>query len=74
MQLFKDIIYGFYQSAIDIHGTPTRIDILIVYDAAKLRAVLHQYEGRPDKKRDGFTFKEPAKKTEAVLGIIKILG
>lgn len=73
-QLFKDIIYGFYHGAIAIHGKPTRIDILLIYDALKLKAVLHQYEGREDKKRDGFAFKEPNNKAEALLGIIKIMG
>jgi hypothetical protein len=71
-QLFKDIIYGFYHGAIAIHGKPTRIDILIIYDASKLKAVVHQYEGRPDKKRDGFIFKDPMNKADALLGIIKI--
>src|SRR5581483_819097 len=73
MQLFKDIAYGFYQSALAIHGKPTRIDILIIYDAAKLKAVVHQYEGRTDKKRDGFVFREAGDKVEATLGIIKIV-
>ena len=72
MQLFKDIIYGFYYGAIAIHGKPIRIDILVIYDASKLKAVVHQYEGRADKKRDGFVFKDPAHKTDALLGIIKI--
>lgn len=74
MQLFKDIIYGFYQSAIGIHGKPTRIDILIIYNASKLKAVVHQYEGRTDKKRNGFVFKDPTKKAGALLGIVKITG
>lgn len=72
-ELFRWIAYGFYQSAIGIHGKPTRIDILIIYDATKMKVVLHQYEGRTDKKRDGFVFRDPAHKAEAVLGIIKIL-
>jgi hypothetical protein len=72
MHLFQDVAYGFYHSAIGIHGKPTRIDILIVYDASKMKAVLHQYEGRTDKKRDGFVFIDPAHKAEAVLGIVVI--
>lgn len=72
MQLFKDVVYGFYHSALGIHGKAVRIDILIIYDAAKLKAVLHQYEGRTDKKRDGFVFREPVRKQDALLGIIKI--
>ncbi len=73
MQLFKDIVYGFYHSAIGIHGKPTRIDILIIYDVAKLKAVVHQYKGRLDKKRDGFVFREPSQKQDALLGIIRVL-
>jgi len=72
MRLFKDVVYGFYQSALGIHGKAVRIDILIVYDAAKLKAVLHQYEGRADKKRDGFVFREPENNRDALLGIVKI--
>ena len=74
MQLFKDIIYGFYYGAISIHGQPTRIDILILYDATKLKAVVHQYEGRADRKRDGFVFKDPANKVAALLGVVKVAG
>lgn len=73
MQLFRDVAYGFYHSAISIHGKPTRIDILTIYDAAKLKAVVHQYEGRTDKKRDGYIFRDPAHRADAVLGVIKIV-
>jgi len=72
MKLFRDISWGFYHGGKSVHGVPIRIDILSVYDPAKLKAVLHQYDGRTDKKRDGFIFKDPANKTEALLGIIVI--
>lgn len=72
MRLFKDIAYGFYHSAIGIHGKPTRIDILIIYEASKMKAVLHQYEGRTDKQRDGFVFRTSRNKADAVLGVVKI--
>lgn len=74
MQLFKDVVYGFYHSALGIHGKAVRIDILIVYDATKLKAILHQYPGRTDKKRDGFVFRDSTNKQDALLGIIKILS
>lgn len=74
MELFKDIAYGFYRSALGIHGRAVRIDILIIYDAAKLKTVLHHYEGRPGAKRDGFVFQDPAHKAHALLGVIKISG
>lgn len=73
MQLFKDVAYGFYHSALGLHGKAVRIDILMIYDAAKLKVVVHQYEGRTDKKRDGFVFRDPAHKQDALLGIIRIL-
>lgn len=52
---------------------PIRIDIIIIYDLSKLRRVLHRYEGRSDVKRDGFVFRDPEKKSETVIGIIKVL-
>lgn len=72
MQLFKDMSWGFYHGGISIHGAPIRIDILIVYDAARLKRVTHQYEGRTDVKRDGFVFTDPERKREALLGILCI--
>lgn len=72
MQLFKDVSWGFYHGAKKIHGAPVRIDLLLIYDSAQLKAVLHQYEGRPDKKRDGFVFKDSANKPAALRAILII--
>lgn len=72
MELFKDISWGFYHGANAIHGAPVRIDLLTIYDASQLKAVVHQYEGRDDIKRDGFVFKNPEDKAAALLGIMKI--
>lgn len=72
MELFKDVSWGFYHGAKAIHGKPVRIDLLTVYDASQLKAVVHQYEGRTDIKRDGYVFKNPEDKTSALIGIIKI--
>lgn len=71
-QLFKDLSWGFYHGAIAIHNKPVRLDILTVYDSSKLKAVVHQYEGRDDIKRDGFVFKNPNNKVGALKAIIKI--
>jgi len=71
-EIFKVIVWGFYHSAIAVHGYPVRIDVVIIYDAEQLNQVSHQYEGREDIKDDGFAFKDPSKKAAAVLGIIKI--
>ncbi len=72
MELFKDISWGFYHGAKAIHGKPVRIDLLTIYDASQLKAVAHQYEGRDDIKRDGFVFKFPDKKIQALVGIVRI--
>lgn len=72
MRLFKDIVWGFYHGSIAIYGKPTRIDILIVYDALQMTRVSHSYKGSGQVKRDGFVFKDPGNKPQAVLGIIKI--
>lgn len=72
MELFKDVSWGFYHGAKAIHGQPVRIDLLTIYDASQLRAVVHQYEGRDDIKRDGFVFKNPEDKKSALLAIVKI--
>jgi cell division protein FtsI/penicillin-binding protein 2 len=53
-------------------GRPTRIDILSLYDASKLRAVLHRYAGRTDRKRDGFVFVDPDDKPAALVGIMTL--
>lgn len=71
-QVMHHMIYGFYHSAIGIHGRPMKIDIITVYDADKMNQILHQYEGRDDIKDDGFAFKDPGDKQSALLGIIKI--
>lgn len=72
LELGWQVIYGFYHSAIGIHGRPTRIDILTIYDAEQFETVEHQYEGHKDIKRDGFTFKYSENKKQAVLGILKL--
>lgn len=70
--IFADVVYGFYHSALGFHGRAVRIDILTIYDANQMQEVLHHYEGRDDIKEDGFTFKDPANKTQALIGIIRI--
>lgn len=73
MRLFKDICWGFYHGSKAIHGEPVRIDFLLIYDAAQLKAVPHRYEGRTDNKRDGFVFVSPTAKPSALLAVIKVL-
>lgn len=72
MELFRWISWGFYHGSLEIHGRPTRIDVLLVYRVDKLKAVLHRYEGRDDKKRDGYAFREPDRKRDALLGLVHL--
>lgn len=56
-------------------GRPVKIDIVIVYDAAKLQFVEFTYAGREHEgpRSDGVVFKDPDHKAEAIKGIIKIM-
>jgi len=71
-KVFNQVVWGFYHSSIAVHGYPMRIDVVSVYDASQMQQVLHRYEGRGDIKDDGFTFRDAAAKSAALLGIIKI--
>lgn len=68
------LIWGFYHSAIAIHGYPMRIDIVSVYDPKKLEQIKFTYEGREHEgqRDDGFAFKDSNNKSEALKAIIKI--
>lgn len=72
MRLFDQLSWGFYYGAMEIRGRPVRLDIVTIYDAARLRSVLHRYPGREDRKRDGFRFVDPDQKPAAVLGVTKL--
>lgn len=73
-QYFKDFLEPFYFWPIADRQEPIRIDIAVVYDLSQLTRVIHSYKGREkERKKDGFVFKNPDRKTEAILGIIKIL-
>jgi hypothetical protein len=70
---FEQFIEPFYFWPITDRSTPVRIDIAIVYDKSKLTRVPHRYKGRENElKKDGFVFKHPETKADAILGIIKI--
>jgi hypothetical protein len=53
---------------------PLRIDIVIIYDPAQLEQIEFTYAGREEegKRSDGWTFKDPLHKMDAVIGIVKI--
>jgi len=71
---FKQFIEPFYFWPLVDRGKPIRIDIAIIYDLAQLKRVTHYYEGMENQiKKDGFVFKDPNNKPDAILGIITIL-
>ena len=69
----ENFIEPFYIYPIQENKRPVRIDIIVLYDLSKLKRVLHRYQGRTDIKRDGFVFKNPENKPDAIKGIIKVL-
>lgn len=69
----EHFIEPFYLEPKKFKGEPIKLDVVILYDRAKLKKVFHKYEGRDDTKKDGFVFKEPENKVNAIKGIIKII-
>lgn len=64
----------FYFWPIVDRGFPVKVDIITLYNPNHLEVVEHTYKGRENEtKRDAFVFKYPQKKSEAVVGIIKII-
>ena len=49
-----------------------RIDIIVLYDPSKLKRVYYKHTYKRKILSDGFVFKYPDKKSEAILGIIKV--
>lgn len=72
-QYFQFFLEPFYYWPIQDRKYPVKVDIAIIYDLSKLKRVMHQYKGRTGIKKDGFIFKNPENKKDALLGIIKIL-
>ncbi|OFZ49424.1 MAG: hypothetical protein A2381_12470 [Bdellovibrionales bacterium RIFOXYB1_FULL_37_110] len=71
-EMMKYLIEPFYSWPIKFGRNPIKIDLVIIYDLNQLEMVEHQYIGRDDLKKDGFIFKYPDRKDDALLGIIKI--
>jgi hypothetical protein len=67
------LLEGFHIYGPEYHGEPAvRMDTWLVYDKAQLRTVPHSYAQTDKGKRDGFTFRDPEHKTEALLGVILV--
>ncbi len=72
-EYFKNFLIPFYYWPIKQRGYPVRVDIAIIYNPALLIEVPHIYKGRENElKKDGFVFKDPKNKSNAIIGIIKI--
>ena len=71
-EYMRQFIEPFYEYPRQENKKPIKIDVIIIYDPAKLKRVPHRYRGRTDVKRDGFIFREPENKSAALLGIIKV--
>jgi hypothetical protein len=76
-----EIIRDFYEGAVVDRGYAVRLDILIIYDLDKLKAAPMKWQGEgpvyveepiSPKETCCYQFKNPSKKKEALLGIIKI--
>lgn len=74
-KIFWQLAWSFYEYPLKTRGKPTKVDILVIYDLTKLKAVrtTHTHEGYPVTKRDGYVFREPESKAGAVLGILRTL-
>lgn len=75
-EIFHIFTWPFYHWCKERSGKPVRIDIVILYDPTKLEQVYFTYEGREDEgqRSDGWVFKDPQNKSDALLGLIKITG
>jgi hypothetical protein len=67
-----ELLDDFYYSTQGDRGYSIRIDLVIIYDANRVKAVEHLY-GEDIEDTDGFVFQESENKREALLGLIKIL-
>ncbi len=50
MRPFAGLSSGYYHGAIAIHGRPTRLDLVSIYDATQLRSVAPLEEDKADSK------------------------
>lgn len=69
----RELLRDFYHGALGDRGYAIRIDIVIVYNASKLTKVEHLY-GQDIEESDGFVFKNPKNKIDALLGVVKVTG
>ncbi len=69
-KIFWQLSWSFYSSPLKVRGYPVRVDIIIVYDPKKLKAVFYTPLEKKKLMRDGFVFRDKNNKPGAILGII----
>ncbi|HSW74894.1 MAG TPA: hypothetical protein VLG16_03420 [Candidatus Saccharimonadales bacterium] len=67
----SELLSDFHDGALGDRGYAIRIDLVIVYDASKLVNVEHLY-GKDIQESDGFVFRDPENKKDALLAVLKI--
>jgi hypothetical protein len=73
-RIFWQLSWSFYRSPLKERGYPVLVDILIIYDPKKLKAVTYSPAGQPDRiMRDGFVFRDSNNKPAAITAIFKIV-
>ena len=70
-QFMHEVIGDFYEGALADRGYSIRVDILLFYDPNKLQMIPIKYAEK-DIGADAWKFRNPKRKKEALLGIIKV--
>jgi len=73
-KIFCEFTWPFYHWEIEKAGRPLRIDIIILYYPDKLKQVFFTYKNREHEgeRSDGWVFREPEKRADAVRGLVMI--
>ncbi len=75
--IFADVVYHFFEHTPLDRGYPVRIDILLIYDSSKLvraeKIDSDAERARIETEECLYKFKNPKKKKEALVGVVKIL-
>lgn len=68
----RELIEEFYEKTTGDRKIGVRADVILVYDPKKFKMIKHVYENQ--EWSDCFTFKDPEKKRESLLGVIQIVS
>lgn len=69
-KIFWQLSWSFYGSPLKERGYSVRVDIVTIYNPKMLRSVFYTPLNKDKLMRDGFVFKYPNNKADAILGII----